>query len=69
MTHTLVDIARGKGAGALYLLTTTARDFFAALGWRVVDRREVPEVIKATAEYSRLCPDSATCMRLDVQAG
>ena len=59
--------AREGGIDALYLLTTTARDFFADRGYRVIDREEVPGEVRETTEFSDLCPRSATCMakRLD----
>jgi N-acetylglutamate synthase-like GNAT family acetyltransferase len=47
---------------AVWLLTTTARDFFGQLGYAVVDRGEVPAAIRATAQFSALCPDTATVM-------
>ena len=47
---------------AVWLLTTTAREFFGRLGYLAVDRADVPGVIRATAQFSSLCPDSATVM-------
>jgi amino-acid N-acetyltransferase len=47
---------------SLYLLTTAARDFFAALGYKTVDRAQAPEPIQNTAQFSSLCPSSATVM-------
>jgi N-acetylglutamate synthase-like GNAT family acetyltransferase len=47
---------------AVWLLTTTARDLFEPLGYAVIDRGQVPAAIRATAQYSSLCPDSATVM-------
>lgn len=54
--------ARDQEIETLYLLTTTAADFFAKQGFHVVDRATVPSSIQATTEFSDLCPDSATCM-------
>ena len=54
--------ARELGLADLYLLTETAQPFFAALGYEVVERGSVPEPIRATREFSSLCPDSATVM-------
>ena len=48
--------------GAVWLLTTTAREFFGKLGYAAVDRADVPGAIRATAQFSSLCPDSATVM-------
>jgi amino-acid N-acetyltransferase len=46
----------------LYLLTTTAREFFAGRGYRAIDRADAPERIRGTTEFSDLCPASATAM-------
>lgn len=54
--------ARAAGIGALYLLTTTAADFFARRGYRRIERREAPAPLQASREFSALCPASATCM-------
>lgn len=54
--------AAGRGVQSLYLLTTTAEDFFAALGYNRVDRAQVPEAIRNTREFSSLCPSSSSVM-------
>ena len=46
----------------LFLLTTTARDFFARHGYRAIGREAVPVALRTAAEFTRLCPDSAVCM-------
>lgn len=55
--------ARDAGVETLSLLTTTAGEFFRARGYGEVDRQTVPASIRATREFSDLCPDSATCLR------
>jgi amino-acid N-acetyltransferase len=55
--------ARDGGVDALYLLTTTAAEFFAARGYERCERSDAPDSIQATTEFAALCPDSATCMR------
>ena len=47
----------------LWLLTTTARDYFTRLGFIVVPREQAPEAIRATAQFTSLCPSTATVMR------
>lgn len=47
---------------ALYLLTTTAEDFFARRGYRQTDRNTVPPALQETAEFRTLCPSTAVCM-------
>lgn len=55
--------ASDAGLESLFLLTTTAPDFFAALGYERVERSAVPESVQASAEFSDLCPESAVVMR------
>lgn len=54
--------ARALGLGALYLLTTTAADFFARRGYRRIERQAAPAPLQASREFAALCPSSATCM-------
>lgn len=63
LTKSLEQRAREKGISALYLLTTTAADFFPRLGYERFDRARVPVSISQSAEFSTLCPASAVCMR------
>lgn len=58
--------ARSEGIEALYLLTTTAASFFRERGYDEITREETPVSIQGTAEFSELCPDSATCLRKDL---
>lgn len=59
----LEDHARTTGVEELYLLTTTAAEFFRDRGYDVVDRNLVPPGIRRTREFADLCPETATCMR------
>jgi amino-acid N-acetyltransferase len=59
----LEAVAREDGVGTLYLLTTTAREFFADRGYAAIDRNEAPETIRGTTEFADLCPETAACMR------
>jgi amino-acid N-acetyltransferase len=54
---------RAQGIDGLYLLTTTAAEFFAALGYEFISRDDVPSAIARTEEFNRLCPDTAPCMQ------
>ena len=56
--------ARGEGLGAVYLLTTTAPDFFAALGFERVERHSAPPPIRQSREFAVVCPGSSVLMRL-----
>ena len=50
------------GVTELVLLTETATPFFARFGYRVIDRREAPESVRASTEFGNLCPVTAICM-------
>lgn len=54
--------ARRSGVAGLYLLTTTAQGFFERLGYSKIARDTAPSALRATAEFSALCPASAICM-------
>ena len=54
--------ARSQGIRAMYLLTTTAEQFFARRGYLAVARALVPESIRSTPEYSDICPASSAIM-------
>ncbi len=54
--------AQEKSVKELYLLTTTAVDFFPKLGFSVIDRDRVPRAIQATEEFASICPSTAVCM-------
>lgn len=56
-------LARDEGVEDLYLLTTTAADFFAERGYVETAREDAPAAIRATSQFEELCPSSAVCMR------
>jgi amino-acid N-acetyltransferase len=59
----LEKISRQKGIDRLYLLTISAKGFFAKEGYKEIKREDVPTSIKNTSEFSSVCPSSATVMR------
>jgi amino-acid N-acetyltransferase len=54
--------ARSQQISALYLLTTTADQYFARQGYQVVPRESAPAPLQETTEFKSICPDSAVCM-------
>lgn len=60
----VVAEAEARGIRALFLLTTTAEYYFPTLGFRKIDRADVPEDVRATEEFTTACPASATVMTL-----
>lgn len=63
LTERIEEYARRCGVEDLYLLTTTAADYFDRRGYEMVRRDALPKAIQETDEATRLCPSSATCMR------
>jgi len=51
--------ARERGAGTVYLLTTTAESFFRSLGYAVTARDSAPPTIRSAPEFAGLCPASS----------
>jgi N-acetylglutamate synthase-like GNAT family acetyltransferase len=68
ITKWLIGEAARSGGGDLYLLTTTAPDFFAKLGFEIIERTSVPRAVAASREFSFLCPSSAVVMRRRLRA-
>ena len=58
--------ARAERIEALYLLTTTAEDYFPSFGFVRVARESVPESVRATDEFRSACPASAVAMALSL---
>lgn len=52
------------GAHEVYLLTTTARDFFLRHGFVDWPRRQAPEGVRATWEFAQGCPSTSAFMKL-----
>ena len=55
--------AREIGITRLFLLTTTAEEFFRRRGFSRIERDEAPPAIQSTREFSTTCPASAVLMR------
>ena len=60
---------RTRGVGTLYLLTLTAREFFARRGFSKVDRKSAPEPIAATQEFRTLCSETADLLVRHISSG
>jgi amino-acid N-acetyltransferase len=56
--------ARAGGLDAVFLLTTSAADYFESLGFSRGPREEAPAALAASPEFAGACPASATCMVL-----
>jgi amino-acid N-acetyltransferase len=61
--------ARALGARRLWLLTTTAADYFATLGYARVERASAPARLQASAQFASVCPSTAACMARQISRG
>lgn len=59
-------VAKTRGVLKLYLLTTTASDFFKRNNYTTIERDEAPLAIRNTFEFSSLCPSTAVLMRKEL---
>jgi amino-acid N-acetyltransferase len=55
--------AKQNAVKELILLTTTASDYFSKRAYQTIERRNVPEEIKKSSEFSSTCPSSAVIMK------
>ncbi len=62
LCRALEAVAERQGVERLYLLTTTASDFFARRGYVETDRETAPQAIRETRQFADRCPATATCM-------
>ncbi len=60
--------AANRGVSSLYLLTTSAADFFALLGYGRAIRDEAPPPIRESTQFSGVCPASSTFMSKQLAA-
>jgi len=58
----VIGDAEARGISALYLLTTTADQYFPKFGFQPVGRDHVPADVRATDEFTSACPASAVVM-------
>ena len=63
VTAAALDLASAVGMPAVYLLTTTAEDFFPKFAFERITRQEVPASVKASVEFQSACPSTAIVMR------
>jgi len=68
LVSAIEDTARQKGLKAIILLTETADAYFAKKGYSKINRDDVPVAVKASSEFSHVCPVSAAVMQKQLQA-
>ena len=63
ITGRLLDLAQRIGMAEAWLLTRTTPEFFTARGFEPVSRQCAPAAVRATYQFSVLCPADAVLMR------
>jgi amino-acid N-acetyltransferase len=63
LTEAALTLARDRGASVVFLLTTTAAQFFPRFGFEQITRDDVPESVRQSVEFQSACPASAVVMR------
>lgn len=63
LVRALLERARGDGVRDVFLLTTTAADWFPRFGFTIARREDLPDVLNASEELRGACPSSAVAMR------
>jgi amino-acid N-acetyltransferase len=62
LTEAIIEDARKRGIKTLFLLTETAEDFFRRFGFQKVEREVVPENVKTSIEFTKLCLEAPAMM-------
>lgn len=62
LVEELLSRAAAAGIQEIYLLTTTAEEYFPRFGFKRSTRSEVPDALKESAEFQGACPETATVM-------
>jgi amino-acid N-acetyltransferase len=62
LVEQLLENAADTGVEEIYLLTTTAEQYFPRFGFTRTTRSAVPDSVKASVEFQGACPDTAVVM-------
>lgn len=66
ITTAVLDLAATLGVRTVYLLTTTAGEFFPRFGFRPIERAAVDPAVQASVEFTTACPSSALAMARNI---
>lgn len=64
LTGEILSRARARNVNVVFLLTTTAENFFPSFGFQRIERADVPAELEQSPELRGACPASATVMKL-----
>jgi ArsR family transcriptional regulator, arsenate/arsenite/antimonite-responsive transcriptional repressor len=63
LTEAAIRLAQDRQVPAIYLLTTTAADYFPRFGFERATRADVPAGVQQSVEFTSACPSTAIVMR------
>ncbi len=63
LVEAMLEAARREGLSQVFLLTETAADFFARLGFEPIARADVPPSVRQAPQFAYLCPARCRAMR------
>ena len=63
LTEAALAAAQDAAVPAIYLLTTTAENYFPRFGFEEITRADVPADVRGSIEFQSACPASAVVMR------
>ena len=66
LTAAALELARARGVTNVYLLTTTAGDFFPRFGFTPIGRAQMDPALESSEELRGACPASAVAMRVQL---
>ena len=69
LTDAAIRLAEARRVPAIYLLTTTADQYFPKFGFERIARSDVPADVQMSVEFTSACPSSATVMRKRLASG
>ena len=62
LARKIMQEAAGQNPLPMFILTLTAENYLAKLGFRRIPRKDVPESIRKTGQFKGVCPKTAVCM-------
>lgn len=69
LVKTILERARVQGVREVYLLTTTAADYFPRFGFTEMPRSNAPGELGASREFQGACPATAVLMKRSLTGG
>ena len=63
LINQIIQIAKEKFVSKIFVLTDTAEELFKNLGFTMISRDKVPEVLLQSLEFTTLCPDTGPMVK------